>query len=176
MTRADEFFELFDEDDQPLGRLALRSECHGNPNLIHRTAHVIVFDGTGRLLLQRRSVNKDVQPGKWDTAVGGHVDPGETYEQAARREMTEEIGIPSDHPLTHLFNSTVRNEIESENIGVFETVYDGPFVVDPYEVEEIRFWTPDELEEAMGMGILTPSLEQELKTIRIRWSADRESV
>ena len=162
MTQQGEYFELFDEDDNPLEKKALRSECHGNPALIHRTAHVIVFDGAGRLLLQKRSMLKDIQPGRWDTAVGGHLDPGETYEQAARREMNEELGIPSDAQLTYCFNSKIRNEIESENTGVFSLIYEGPFSVEPVEIDDIRFWEKAELLAAIGSGILTPNLEYEI--------------
>ena len=62
----DEWFEIVDEHGKVAGK-ALRSECHGNPVLVHRTAHVMVFHPDGRLLLQKRSLKKDIQPGKWDT-------------------------------------------------------------------------------------------------------------
>jgi len=166
MEPKEEYFELFDEDDRPLGRQALRSECHGNPSLIHRTAHVVIFDSIGRLLLQKRTMTKDIQPGKWDTAVGGHLDPGEDYEDGARREMNEELGIPADLPLKFLFKTKIRNDIESENIGVFCLVYDGPFSVDPVEIQEVRYWDKTEVEAAMGTDVFTFNLEYEIGLLK----------
>jgi mutator protein MutT len=52
-----------------------------------------VFNSKGEIYLQRRPDWKDIQPGKWDTAVGGHIDYGETPEEALRREVREELGI-----------------------------------------------------------------------------------
>lgn len=168
MKQNAEYFELYDDDDMPLGTRALRSECHGNPALIHRTAHVVLFNMKGQLLLQKRTMSKDVQPGKWDTAVGGHVDPGETYEDAARREMSEELGIPSDLPINFLFKSKIRNEVESENVGVYTIVYDGPFQPDPGEIDEIRFWDKTQLLSSLGSGVFTPNLEYELTLLRYK--------
>ena len=163
---AEEIFEVVDEDNNVIGT-AKRSECHGNPSLIHRTAHVVVYHPDGRILLQKRTKTKDVQPGKWDTAVGGHLDPGENFEQGARREMNEELGIPIDIPLEHVFDSKIRNEIESENIRIFSTVYAGDFKLHPDEIEEIKFWEVDELREMIKKTpkIFTPNLIEELKTI-----------
>ena len=81
-----ELFEIVDDNDLVIGT-APRRECHGNPALVHRAAHVLVFNRAGQLLLQKRSASKDIQPGKWDTSVGGHLDPGENYLTAAVREM-----------------------------------------------------------------------------------------
>ena len=83
---SNEIFDIFDENDQLIGQAA-RSECHGNPALIHRVAHVLVFNSQGALILQKRSPHKDIQPGKWDTSVGGHLLPGESYEAGAYRGM-----------------------------------------------------------------------------------------
>lgn len=154
-----EFFDIVDEDDRVVGQ-ALRSECHGNPALIHRVAHVLVFDGAGRLLLQKRAATKDVQPGKWDTSVGGHLDPGEDYLSAARREMFEELGI-SGAPLTFLRHSRIRNHCESENVATFLACHDGPFEFSRTEIEEIRFWNCDEIAAALGTGVFTPNFEEE---------------
>jgi isopentenyldiphosphate isomerase len=160
----DEYFEIVDENDRVVG-LAPRSECHGNPTLIHRTAHVIVLHRDGRILLQKRSEQKDIQPGKWDTAVGGHLDPKEDYEKAARREMFEELGVDPETPLDFLFNSKIRNDIESENTRVFRAVIEGPFKFDRDEIDELRFWTKKEITENMGKEIFTPNLEEEIKKL-----------
>ncbi len=164
MKKNEEYFDVVDEDDNIIGR-ALRSECHGNPSLIHRTVHVVVFHSDGRILLQKRSPKKDIQPGKWDTAVGGHLEPGEDYESAARREMKEELGVSFAFPLSYLFDSQIRNNIESENTKVYAVTYDGPFNFNSEEIEEIRFWSRDEMISAFGKAIFTPNLEEELKKI-----------
>jgi isopentenyldiphosphate isomerase len=162
----DELFEIVDESDRVVG-LAKRRDCHGNPALTHRTAHVVVYHPDGRLLLQKRSAAKDVQPGKWDTAVGGHLAPGEDYASAARREMAEELGLPVDAKLDFLFKSSIRNSIESENVGVYATVSAGPFKFNPSEIDELRFWSKDELLERMAQGApdFTPNLVVELKRL-----------
>ncbi|MFA6567164.1 MAG: NUDIX domain-containing protein [Victivallales bacterium] len=160
MTR-DEIFEIVDEDNRVVGT-AKRSECHGNPSLVHRTAHVVVFHPDGRILLQKRSAGKDVQPGKWDTSVGGHLMPGEDFETAARREMLEELGIPAGQPLKYLFDSKIRNSIESENTRVFSTVYAGSFSFQECEIDEVKFWTVCELRKEMETDSFTPNLVVEL--------------
>ncbi len=154
-----DFFEIVDDDDQVIG-LRPRSECHGNPDLVHRVSHVLVFNSAGNLLLQKRSLLKDVQPGKWDTSVGGHVDPGENYLQAAYREMEEELGV-TGQPLKVLYSSKIRNNFESENVMTYLVVYDGKICFNRTEIDEIRFWTPSEIDEALGRGILTPNFEEE---------------
>ncbi|HIJ60603.1 MAG TPA: NUDIX domain-containing protein, partial [Nitrospirae bacterium] len=72
----EEFLEIVDADGNTIGT-ALRSDVHGNPALLHKVVHVLVFNKRGDLLLQKRSLSKDVAPGKWDTSVGGHVSPNE---------------------------------------------------------------------------------------------------
>ncbi len=159
-----EYFEIVDDQDRVIGR-ALRSACHGNPALVHRVAHVLVFNRDGALLLQKRSRNKDIQPGRWDTSVGGHLDPGEDYRQAAVREMAEELGV-TGVPLTFLYHSRIRNDIESENVATFLTRHDGPFNFPQVEIEEIRFWSAAEIEEAVGTGVFTPNFEEEWRLYR----------
>lgn len=157
----EEYFDIVDAEDRIIG-VARRDECHGNPALIHRTAHVHVFSSAGELLLQKRAASKDIQPGKWDTAVGGHLARGESYEQAACREMKEEIGIDANPPLEHIFDAKIRNDIESENTRAFRLVSDGPFHFDQEEIDALRFWSPEELAQALGTGRLTPNLEEEI--------------
>lgn len=162
-----EMFDIVDENDNVIGR-APRSACHGDPSLIHRVVHVLVFDRSGRLLLQKRSGRKDIQPGKWDTSVGGHLDPGENYLQAAYREMREELGI-ENVPLTFLYASRIRNDIESENVRTYLARYDGDFCFSPQEIDEVRFWPPEEIETALGTGLFTPNFEEEWAAW-CRWS------
>lgn len=157
----EEWFEIVDAQDRVIGR-ARRADCHGNPALVHRTAQVVVVSRDGRLLLQKRSAHKDIQPGKWDTAVGGHLAPGETYEQGARRELAEELGLSPESPIEWLFRSEIRNAIESENVGTFRLVHDGPFQPQEEEIDELRFWTLAELQQALGTGVFTTNLEYQI--------------
>jgi len=154
-----EIFDIVDAEDRVIGQ-APRSRCHGDPSLIHRVAHVLVFDQAGRLLLQKRSATKDVQPGKWDTSVGGHLDLGEDYLSAAVREMHEELGI-IDTPLTFLYRYPLRNDFESENVATYLACHPGPFDFCRREIEAVRFWTPEELAAALGSGELTSNFEEE---------------
>ena len=154
-----EFFEIVDEQDRVIGR-APRSECHGDPSLIHRVAHVLVVDKQNRLLLQKRSPHKDIQPGKWDTSVGGHLNVGEDYEAAAYREMKEELGIDGVY-LTFLYAYPLRNEIESENVRTYICLYDGRIDFDAEEITEVRSWSMDEIDQNLGNGLFTPNFEEE---------------
>ncbi len=83
MSDPRERFDLYDAREYRVIGRAARGECHGNPALVHAVARVHVVDRAGRLLLQKRSAAKDIQPGRWDTAVGGHLQPGEDAETAA---------------------------------------------------------------------------------------------
>lgn len=154
-----ELFDLVDDDDRVIGS-APRAACHGNPALVHRAVHVLVVNRAGALLLQKRSAHKDIQPGKWDTSVGGHLAPGESYRQAAVREMAEELGLEG-LPLTFLYRSKIRNAVESENIATFLTGHEGPFRFPADEIEALRFWTAAEIEAALGTGVFTPNFEEE---------------
>lgn len=151
--------DLVDDSDRVIGQ-APRYKCHGDPRLIHRAVHILLFNDRQQLLLQKRSLRKDIQPGKWDTSVGGHLDPGEDYRSAAVREMCEELGVKGI-PLTELYRSKIRNDIESENILTFLASYAGPINFAPDEIEDVRYWSADEIDAALGSGCFTPNFEEE---------------
>ena len=87
----EEIFPLVDEEGTVVGK-ATRGECHNGSRLLHAVVHLHVFNSAGEVYLQKRPEWKDIQPGKWDTAVGGHIDYGETPKAALRREVREELG------------------------------------------------------------------------------------
>lgn len=155
-----EYLDIVTEENVIVAR-ALRSECHGNPDLIHCAAHILVFNSRGQLLLQKRSMSKDIQPGKWDTSVGGHVASGESYDEAAFRELEEELGIKGVS-LDYLYDYKMRNEIESENIRSYQCTFDGCIRFNREEIEAIRFWDMEEIAAAIGTGVFTPNFEQEI--------------
>ena len=94
---SEELFPLVDEQGNVIGS-ATRRECHSGTMLLHPVVHLHVFNHAGELYLQKRSMNKDIQPGRWDTSVGGHVDYGESVEDALRREASEELGLHGIEP------------------------------------------------------------------------------
>lgn len=159
MTNSEELFDIVDDNNIVIGH-ALRCDCHGNPSLVHRAVHVLIFNPQGQLLLQKRSTNKDIQPGKWDTSVGGHLDLGESFLAAAHREMHEELGLRG-LPLTFLYHSKIRNEIESENIQTYLAITDLEVAFNPVEISEVRYWQFDDIDRSLGTDMFTPNFEEE---------------
>jgi isopentenyldiphosphate isomerase len=157
-----EILEIVDESGSVLGT-AKRSELHGNPSLIHRVVHVLVFDKKGRLLLQKRSLHKDVAPGKWDTSIGGHINPGEDTLSAALREMEEELGV-KQCTVEYLYCYLFSNHIESELVSTFLCIYDGTFSFNEEEIEEIAFWDMEKIKSNLGKGVFSNHFEKEIVT------------
>ena len=159
----EELFPLVDESGKVIGT-ATRKECHSGTFWLHPVVHLHVFNSKGELYLQKRALTKDVQPGKWDTAVGGHVDAGETIQEALTREVREELGI-TQATMLPLFTYPYRSTTEYELVNAYYTLYNRDIFPDPSEVDEGRFWSLDEIREAMGKDILTPNFEMEFEMV-----------
>jgi len=144
---------------------ALRSECHKNRDLIHRAVHIMVEDGQGMLILQKRSSKKQIQPGKWDTSVGGHVLAGESIRNAAIRELGEELGITSTEP-EPIYEYLWESPREREYVSTFRLVWAGKVKAHPEEIDEVRAWSIREIEEA-PIAMFTPNFLHELNRYRI---------
>ena len=119
----DELFPVVDASGRVIGS-ARRRECHGGSMLLHPVVHLHLFDADGRLYLQKRPAWKDIQPGRWDTAVGGHVAYGETIDEALRREAREELGLES-FEAEFVRSYVFRSEREQELVYVHRCRYDG---------------------------------------------------
>jgi isopentenyldiphosphate isomerase len=161
---SEEWFETYDESGRPAGT-APRSILHdGKSFLLHKVVHLIVLDLQGRFLLQKRALSKDIQPGKWDTSVGGHVGMGEIPFQALVREAYEELFIPQDvvAESKFLYSYRMRSAKEYESVDTFllRTGHMG-FRFQESEIDEIRFWSVEELEQNLGRGCFTPNFEDE---------------
>jgi isopentenyl-diphosphate delta-isomerase type 1 len=160
----EELIEIVDSGGKVLG-VAPRSEVHGNPALMHRVVHVLVFNARGELLLQKRSMAKDVAPGRWDTSVGGHVDPGETLEEAAKRELSEELGVDAEPRF--LYSYVHSNDYETEQVHTYYCVHEGPFQFNREEIDHVRFWPMAEIRtimEGMEGAVLSDNFKHEITT------------
>ena len=168
---------------------ATRSYCHSGSKLLHPVVHLHLVDREGRIYLQKRADTKDLLPGYWDTAVGGHVSYGESILEALYRETGEELGLTAFNPV---FLEAYRWETARDNefVCVFAAVghpvldpdpaevsdgrwWTGHPVLDPdpAEVSDGRWWTPEEIDAAVGKDILTPNFAHEFGRIRDRLAA-----
>ncbi|MBR5803606.1 MAG: NUDIX domain-containing protein [Bacteroidaceae bacterium] len=154
-----EMFPIVDEDGNILSA-ATRGECHSGSKLLHPVIHLHLFNTKGEIYLQKRPDWKDIQPGKWDTAVGGHIDLGESVEQALVREVNEELGISLPHTPQRLAHYVFESDRERELVFVHKVVYDAP-IHPSEELDGGRFWTIAELKENIGKEVFTPNFESE---------------
>ncbi|NDP21662.1 MAG: NUDIX domain-containing protein [Paludibacter sp.] len=154
-----EYFPLVAEDSTVIGK-ATRVECHSGTFLLHPVVHLHVFNSAGELYLQKRAEDKDIQPGKWDTSVGGHVDFGEEITDALKREVREELGIRDFDPV-FITRYKFVSDREAELVHSHYCIYNGNIKPDKNEISEGRFWKISEIEAAIGKNIFTPNFEQE---------------
>ncbi|MFP4193686.1 MAG: NUDIX hydrolase [Desulfosalsimonas sp.] len=154
-----EILDIVDKRGRICGA-APRSRVHGDNRLLHRVVHVLIFDNNGRLLLQKRSMKKKVAPDKWDTSVGGHIDFGESPDNAMHREMEEELGLKPLCP-EFAYSYIHANNFESELVFTYISGYEGSPRPNPAEIEKVRFWSHGEIIAALGTGRLSDNFEDE---------------
>lgn len=158
----EEMFPIVDEEGNIIAA-ATRGECHNGSKLLHPVIHLHVFNSQGELYLQKRPDWKDIQPGKWDTAVGGHIDLGESVDIALRRETREELGI-TDFTPERLTSYVFESARERELVFVHKTIYDGE-IQPSEELDGGRFWSLEEIKENLGKGVFTPNFEGEIERV-----------
>lgn len=161
---ASEWFPIVEPNGLVVGR-ATRTYCHSGAKPLHPVIHIHIIDRYSRIYLQKRSMRKDIQPGKWDTAVGGHVSYGEGIIEAAYREAFEELGLIEFNPImleTYQFES----EVEKEMVNVFAVVGTYELHPDHDEVDEGRWWELSDIDASLGKGVFTPNFESEFRMIR----------
>lgn len=160
----EEWLPIVNEEGGVIGK-APRSVCHQGEKLLHPVVHLHVLNNQKHIYLQKRPMNKLVQPGKWDTAVGGHISFGETLETALKRESWEEIGL-TDFKARLLKTYRWNSDVESELVYMFVSHDFKSIHLHSEEVKEGRFWTPKQIEMNIGKGIFTPNFEEEYQILK----------
>jgi isopentenyldiphosphate isomerase len=141
MNEPEEIFDVVNERDEVVGRQT-RSAVHRS-GLMHRAAHVLVFNRRGEVFLQKRSRLKDRQPGLWDSSASGHVDSGEDYDSCAVRELGEEIGLRLAAAPQRLFKLAASPQTDQEHVWVYRCEAEGPFTLDSKEIERGGWFAPE---------------------------------
>ena len=160
----EEWLPIVEEDGKVVGK-APRSICHIGQKLLHPVVHLHVLNPNRYIFLQKRPETKLVQPGKWDTAVGGHISFGEDLAKALQREAYEEIGLEhfTAKPLGMYRWDT---ELESELVYYFVSYDYQKIRLHSEEVKEGKFWSPSQIEKNLGKGIFTPNFEHEFLLLK----------
>ena len=122
MSVSQELLDVVDENDTVIG-VKTRGEIHAR-GLMHRAVHILLFNSKHELFLQKRSMSKDEQPGKWDSSAAGHVDSGEAYVDCARREIAEELGIVVEQPMDMLFKLPASVLTGNEHCMVYRYIFE----------------------------------------------------
>jgi len=133
-----ERFPVVDKNDRIL-RYADRSEVHGN-NLRHRAVHILIFNQAGEVYLQQRSRWKDRHPLKWDSSAAGHVTDGESYDNAAERELEEELAVSV--PLQKISKVPASQQTDQEFVWLYQGTASGDLVPSKSEIEQGAFCPP----------------------------------
>jgi isopentenyldiphosphate isomerase len=161
---ADEMLPLIEPNGLVYGQ-ASRAWVHSGVLVLHPVVHLHILDRDGKVYLQKRAMNKDLLPGYWDTAVGGHISYGETVPEALFRETSEELGLSAFNPV-FLEAYEYQTKRDREFVCVHAMVGHPTLHPNVAEVSEGRWWNIPELEEAMGKDILTPNFESEFQRIK----------
>lgn len=162
----EELLPLVTEQGEIIGA-ATRRECHSGSMLLHPVVHLHIFNSAGDILLQKRSARKDIQPNKWDTSVGGHIDLGESVDIALKRETSEELGLTEFEP-TQLYQYVFKSSVEHELVTTFSTTIESidQITFDPEEIDEVRFWSIEEIKENLNSDILTENFKLEFHKLQ----------
>lgn len=158
---AAEMLDVVNEEDRPQFR-ASRERVH-REYLIHRSVMFFIFDSEGRVFVNRRSQRKEIYPGYWSIAFGGHVLAGESYDGAVQRELREETGLDAVPFLVTSFKK--RTADERENVRVYGAVATGDLALYAEEIEQGQFMTLAEMNASLGRLDFLPETDSLLKIL-----------
>ncbi len=159
----EEQLPLVTEEGQVIGKSA-RSLCHNGQKLLHPVVHLHVLNEANDIFLQKRPMDKLIQPGKWDTAVGGHISFGEELKDSLHREAWEEIGLKNFNA-KFLKKYVWESSVEKELVYIFVTHDYQSIHLHSDEVEEGKFWTKKQILDNIGKEIFTPNFENEFQLL-----------
>lgn len=150
------------------GQMA-RSYAHKGTFLLHPVVHLHIIDRQGRIYLQKRSASKELFPGRWDTAVGGHIGYGESISEALAREAQEELNFTDFNPV-FIDSYEYQSPTEKELICVFACV--GKFDIAPhnFEVDAGRYFSQEEIRKS-DKSIFTPNFLSEYESYKEAFEA-----
>ncbi len=160
-SATEEWLPLVDEKGAVKGK-APRSHCHKGEKLLHPVVHLHVLNHQRHIFLQKRPDDKLVQPGKWDTAVGGHISFGEQLDEALKREAWEEIGL-KEFSAKLVAQYVWETEMEAELVYVFVSYNYKGIHIHSDEVVEGKFWSSKKIKGNLGKDIFTPNFEHEYR-------------
>lgn len=145
-----EYFWVVDEEDHVIGKES-RKKCH-DTKLVHRSVYIFLCNSKKEIFIQKRSMMKDLYPGYYTGSATGHVNYGETYDQAAVRELEEELGI-KEH-VRRLGKFKCFSAIEKEISTVYLCIYDGEVTLNEEEISQGLFLSLQEIEEDLKRGTI----------------------
>ena len=166
----DEIFDIVDREDKIVGQ-AKRGDVHQNKNLIHRSVAIAVINSRDRIFLQRRSITKDLDSLLWTISCSGHVPSGESYEQAAMRELAEELkilGVSLNYLTKYLYQSPK----ETEMAALYKVSYDGPIELNTEEIYEGKFFSREELVSSAATGAIDLNLYGRTALVKLGWLSE----
>ncbi|MCX7955228.1 MAG: NUDIX domain-containing protein [Bacteroidales bacterium] len=167
-----EYIPVINEKGEVIGKKlkSIVHSCNNEEKLLHPVVHLHVINKKGEILLQKRSNRKNVEPGKWDTAVGGHVKFNEKIEDCIIRESREELNVLFNN-YTFLKSYIWETDIEKELVFTYATITDYVNVkgirYNKKEISEIKFWKIEEIENLKKDNEFTPNFLKEFEFVKL---------
>lgn len=144
-----EYLDIVNDNDEVIGQCTV-SESY-EKLLPHRITHILIFNDEGKMLLQKRTADESFCPNHWSTAVGGHVQAGESYEEGALREYVEELGTKSE---IELIGKTIyeKENVPKKFLTIFKSNFNGPYNINLDEVAAVDSFSIEEIKEMIANG------------------------